>query len=77
MAFILFLFEIMLAISFDREDKPKNFILILLMYFTYCQLWIFIMLRAFYLDKIKKQGHIWDKTVRFDLQPKTTEKPGK
>jgi cellulose synthase/poly-beta-1,6-N-acetylglucosamine synthase-like glycosyltransferase len=75
MAFILFLFEIMLAISFDREDKPKNFFLILIMYFTYCQLWIFIMLRAFYLDKIKKEGNIWDKTVRFDVPPKTEVKP--
>jgi cellulose synthase/poly-beta-1,6-N-acetylglucosamine synthase-like glycosyltransferase len=75
MAFVLFLFEIMLAISFDREDNPKNFGLILIMYFTYCQLWIFIMLRAFYLDKIKKEGHIWDKTVRFDVPPKPVEKP--
>ena len=73
MAFILFLFEIMLAISFDREDNAKNLGLILVMYFTYCQLWIFIMLRAFYLDKIKKEGHVWDKTVRFDLQPKGAE----
>ena len=70
MAFFLFIFEIMLAISFDREDNPKNLGLIIIMYFTYCQLWIFIMLRAFYLDKIKKEGHTWDKTVRFDVQPK-------
>jgi len=72
MAFVLFLFEIMLAISFDKEDNPKNLGLILIMYFTYCQLWIFIMLKAFYLDKIKKEGHTWDKTVRFDVPPKTT-----
>lgn len=71
MAFILFIFEIMLAISFDKEDNPKNLGLILIMYFTYCQLWIFIMLRAIYLDKIKKEGHVWDKTVRFDVPPKT------
>lgn len=69
-AFVLFIFEIMLAISFDHEDKPKNLLLILLMYFSYCQLWIIIMFKAFYLDKIKKQGHTWDKTVRFDVQPK-------
>jgi len=75
MAFILFLFEIMLAISFDREDNPKNLGLILIMYFTYCQLWIFIMLRAFYLDKIKKEGHTWDKTVRFDVPPKKSTPP--
>jgi cellulose synthase/poly-beta-1,6-N-acetylglucosamine synthase-like glycosyltransferase len=70
MAFILFIFEIMLAISFDKEDRPKNLALILLMYVSYCQLWIFIMLKAFYLDKVKKEGHVWDKTVRFDVPPK-------
>jgi cellulose synthase/poly-beta-1,6-N-acetylglucosamine synthase-like glycosyltransferase len=72
-AFVLFIFEIMLAISFDREDKPKNLFLILIMYFSYCQLWIIIMFKAFYLDKIKKEGHVWDKTVRFDVQPKTVK----
>ncbi len=69
-AFFLFLFEIMLAVSFDREDNFKNAVLILLMYFTYCQLWIFVMLRAFYLENIKKEKHFWDKTVRFDVPPK-------
>jgi cellulose synthase/poly-beta-1,6-N-acetylglucosamine synthase-like glycosyltransferase len=73
MAFVLFLFEIMLAISFDKEDNIQNLGLILIMYFTYCQLWIFVMLRAFYLDKIKKEGNVWDKTVRFDVPPKTVE----
>ena len=73
MAFVLFLFEIMLAISFDKEDNVQNLGLILIMYFTYCQLWIFVMLRAFYLDNIKKEGNVWDKTVRFDIPPKKTE----
>jgi cellulose synthase/poly-beta-1,6-N-acetylglucosamine synthase-like glycosyltransferase len=69
-AFFLFLFEIMLALSFDREDNFKNAVLVLIMYFTYCQLWIFVMLRAFYLENIKKEKHHWDKTVRFDVPPK-------
>ena len=70
MAIILFMFEILLAVSFDKEDNWKNLGLILIMYFTYCQLWIFVMLRAFYLENIKKASHEWDKTVRFDVQPK-------
>lgn len=70
MAIVLFLFEITLAISFDKEDSPQNIALILFMYFTYCQLWIFIMFKAFYIDNIKKEGHVWDKTVRFDVHPK-------
>ncbi len=68
-AFILFIFEIFLAISFDNEDNSKNLGLILLMYFSYCQLWIFIMIKAFYLENIKKATHTWDKTVRFDVKP--------
>jgi cellulose synthase/poly-beta-1,6-N-acetylglucosamine synthase-like glycosyltransferase len=73
-AYVLFFFEILLAVSFDREDKPKNMLLILLMYFTYCQLWIFVMLRAFYLENVKKAEHTWDKTERFDV--KTVKTPG-
>ena len=72
-AIILFMFEILLAVSFDKEDTLKNTGLILIMYFTYCQLWIFVMLRAFYLENIKKASHEWDKTVRFDLQNKKEE----
>jgi hypothetical protein len=70
MAFVLFLFEIILAVSFDKEDNIKNMGLIFIMYFTYCQLWIFVMLRAFYLENIKRATHTWDKTVRFDVPPK-------
>jgi cellulose synthase/poly-beta-1,6-N-acetylglucosamine synthase-like glycosyltransferase len=72
-AIILFMCEILLAVSFDNEDNWKNLGLILIMYFTYCQLWIFVMLKAFYLENIKKATHEWDKTVRFDLQPKKEE----
>ena len=70
MAFVLFIFEILLALSFDREDNRKNLGLIVVMYFTYCQLWIYVILRAFYIDNIKKEKQFWDKTVRFEVQPK-------
>ncbi len=66
MAFFLFIFEIILAISYDDEDRFRNIGLIVLMYFSYCQFWIFIVLRALYLEYIRKEGKIWDKTVRFD-----------
>lgn len=68
-AFILFIFEIMLAISYDREDNVPNLGIVLLSYFTYCQLWIFVVIRAFYLEKFKKDKNFWDKTVRFDVKP--------
>jgi cellulose synthase/poly-beta-1,6-N-acetylglucosamine synthase-like glycosyltransferase len=67
MAFFLFVAEILLAISYDREDNAKNLGLILLAYFTYCQFWIYIVLKAWYVEYIKKEKKIWDKTERFDI----------
>ncbi len=69
MAFFLFLFEIMLAISYDNEDSIPRIGLLVLMYFTYCQLWIYIVLKAAYIEYVKKDKHIWEKTVRFDVKP--------
>lgn len=74
MAFILFIFEITLAISFDREDSVSKIWLIFIMYFSYCQLWIYIVLKAAYSDYIKKEKRTWAKTVRFDLD-QTNSKP--
>ena len=67
MAFFLFLFEIMLAISYDDEDSPVKVGLLVLMYFTYCQLWIYIVLKAAYVEYIKRDERTWEKTVRFDV----------
>jgi len=69
MAFFLFLAEILLAISYDREDNAKNLGLILIMYFSYCQFWIYIVLKAWYLDYVKKEKKTWHKTERFDVSP--------
>ena len=64
-AFLVYVFEIMLAISYDREDSVSNLGIIILMYFTYCQFWIYIILKAFYLENIRKAKHHWIKTERF------------
>jgi cellulose synthase/poly-beta-1,6-N-acetylglucosamine synthase-like glycosyltransferase len=68
-AVFLYLLEILLALSYDREDKPSNIFLTFLMYFTYCQLWIYIVGKAIYLDVIKKEKQTWVKTARFDVKP--------
>ena len=65
LAIVLFFAEIMLALSYDREDTPKALFYMGLMYFSYCQLWIFVVARAFFLDVIKKEKRTWVKTVRF------------
>jgi cellulose synthase/poly-beta-1,6-N-acetylglucosamine synthase-like glycosyltransferase len=68
MAFLLFILEITLAISYDDEDHLRNVGLIILMYFTYCQLWMYIVLKAMYVEYVKKEKRVWDKTVRFELK---------
>ncbi len=67
MAFVLYLAELLLAISYDGEDTLKNAGYIALMYFTYCQLWIYIVLRVMYAKVTKKEKKVWDKTVRFEI----------
>lgn len=68
MAFLLFILEITLAISYDGEDHYRNVGLIILMYFTYCQLWMYIVIKAMYVEYVKKEKRVWDKTVRFELE---------
>jgi cellulose synthase/poly-beta-1,6-N-acetylglucosamine synthase-like glycosyltransferase len=68
MAFFLFLFETVLAISYDGEDRWKQFPILVLMYFTYCQLWIYIVVRALWIEYVKREKRTWDKTVRFDTK---------
>ncbi len=72
MAFVLFIFEILLAISYDDEDTLRNVGLIAIMYFTYCQLWIYVVLRAMYVEHVSKKGRVWDKTIRFDVEAPET-----
>jgi cellulose synthase/poly-beta-1,6-N-acetylglucosamine synthase-like glycosyltransferase len=67
MGFVLFVAEIFLAISYDREDTPGNFGLILVMYFTYCQLWLYVVLKAWYTEYVKKGERVWDKTARTEM----------
>ena len=72
MAFVLFIFEILLAISYDSEDNVRNIGLIALMYFTYCQFWIYVVLRAMYVEYVSKKERVWDKTIRFELETPET-----
>jgi cellulose synthase/poly-beta-1,6-N-acetylglucosamine synthase-like glycosyltransferase len=67
LAIILFILEIMLVLSYEGLDTFKNFLLVFLMYFTYCQFWIYVVGRAIYLDYIKREKRTWAKTVRFKL----------
>ncbi|MGB9591800.1 MAG: glycosyltransferase, partial [Candidatus Kryptoniota bacterium] len=75
LAIVLFIFEIFLVLSYEGMDTAKNFFLVLIMYFTYCQFWIYVVGRAIYLDYIKREKRTWTKTVRFELEESAEELP--
>lgn len=66
LAYVLFVVEIGLALSYDREDTPRNWLLAALMYFTYCQGWLVVVGRAFLHDVIQRRPRVWDKTERVE-----------
>lgn len=64
-AFMLFVSEIVLMLSREpNEDSASNIFYVIIMYFTYCQLWIFVVISAFLKDYIKKERAVWYKTER-------------
>jgi len=69
LAFLLFIMEILLALSYDNEDSLGKIALVVLAYFTYCQLWIVVVARALWLDFVKRERQTWVKTVRFESKP--------
>ena len=69
LAFLLFIMEILLALSYDNEDSIGKIALVVLAYFTYCQLWIVVVARALWLDFVKREKQTWVKTVRFESKP--------
>ena len=66
-AFFLFILELVIALSREKEDSLLNILLIALSYFTYCQLWILVVLKAAFDDLVLKREHTWVKTQRFHV----------
>ncbi|WXR62950.1 glycosyltransferase [Peptostreptococcaceae bacterium AGR-M142] len=69
LAYTLFILEISIVLYFEKgEGTFRNFVYTVLMYFTYCQLWIVLAVHAFisYIgDLIYKKEFKWVKTERF------------
>ena len=61
--------ELVIALSREKEDTPSNLLLMALSYFTYCQLWIAVVLKAAFDDFVLKRKHTWAKTQRFPTKP--------
>ncbi|WP_107838988.1 glycosyltransferase family 2 protein [Metasolibacillus meyeri] len=74
LAFLLFLGEVMITLSIEKtEMNRKNFFYVILMYFTYSQMWIVLVVWSLFLE-IKRvftgQEVQWYKTERFAKKTK-------
>jgi len=65
LAFLLYVLEVMIALSYEREDTPGNILAAVLAYFTYTKLWVFVVLKSLYHDLVQKKDRSWAKTERF------------
>ncbi|GAA4721922.1 glycosyltransferase [Brevibacillus fulvus] len=69
LAFFLYVTEVLIALSVEKTElNLKNIALVLLMYFTYSQIWIVLVVYAFCLEmkrSLFKQEVTWYKTERF------------
>ena len=67
----LFCAEVTLALSrAEGEDSSVNIGLSVVAYFTYCQLWIPVVLKAIYDDFVARKARVWAKTERFKVVAK-------
>lgn len=66
-AFALFTLEIFVVLSYEEEDSAANILLTMAMYFTYCQLWLYVVFKALIFDASRYRVGVWDKTERFAI----------
>ncbi|WP_336822269.1 glycosyltransferase [Sporosarcina sp. USHLN248] len=69
LAFLLFLAEVMIALSIEKDEMNRsNFFCVILMYFTYSQMWIVLVVYSLFLEMKRvlfRQEVRWYKTERF------------
>lgn len=70
LAFLLYVTEVFITLSIEKtEMTAANFFIVMLMYFTYSQLWIFLVIYALFLEikrVLFRQEIKWYKTERFE-----------
>ncbi len=68
LAYATFVLQLIITLSCEKgEDTALNILLIFVMYFTYCQLWIPVVAAAFYDDFIVRRAIKWAKTERYQV----------
>lgn len=71
LAFLLFLAEVMITLSIEKAEMNRtNFFYVILMYFTYSQMWIVLVIYSLFLETKRMmlgQDVKWYKTERFKV----------
>jgi len=68
MSYIVYTTQLLSALVVDRNVSFINILFVLIMYFTYAQIFVIMLVRAFYMyikNRIQKKTIAWDKTARF------------
>lgn len=68
MSYIVYTAQLLSALVVDQNVSPKNVLFVIIMYFTYAQLFIILLVRSFsiYLwSRLRGKTIAWDKTKRF------------
>ncbi len=67
-AYLTFVGQLVIALSCEPgEDTALNILLVCLMYFTYCQLWIPVVAVALWDDFVMRREIKWAKTQRYEV----------
>ncbi len=70
LAFFLFMTEVMITLSIEKTEMNKqNFFIVFLMYFTYSQAWIVLVIYSLFVEikhRLFKQEVKWYKTERYN-----------
>lgn len=67
-SWLIYVIQLVSAQTLDKRLKPKDILMSCLMYFSYAQFWIVLLIRGVYFQfklSKNKQQPVWDKTIRF------------
>lgn len=62
LAFLFYMLEVFIALSYEKEDTFSALYYVLMAYLTYTKLWIVVVLRGFYEEYIRGGERTWAKT---------------
>lgn len=73
LALIVFVLKLSLVGALEHENGLEVAGLALLMYFTYCQAWLYVVASGLAHDAFFRKPRVWDKTERFEVGTETTK----